>query len=97
MLPLPSRSGLATLSEAANAVAACLTVGFVRTLDAASVSYLYSSPHGMGEYLIPLSDLPAPLLPGTPGLRRLGAEEIRANALRPIEWQMTSAFPSVDR
>jgi transcriptional regulator with GAF, ATPase, and Fis domain len=66
MQPLPSRVGLAALSEAANAVVPAPLSGFAWALEGNLVSILYSYPYGIGECRIPAAQLPR-ALHGTAG------------------------------
>jgi two-component system response regulator FlrC len=69
MFEIPSRDGLTTLAEAANAVTPSVAVGLARSLDEARVSILYASQRGIGEFVLPSSETP-PALPLSTDRRR---------------------------
>jgi hypothetical protein len=86
MRGIPSRTGLATLTEAANAVVPAVVLGLSRSLDDGRVSVLYSYPHGIGEFVLGGSDVPDALLPTAEGPRQADVAAIKANPLGAVEW-----------
>ena len=85
MIDVPSRTGLAALTEAANAVVPSVALGFARSLDDARVSVLYSYSHGIGEFVLAAPDVPDVLLPSTDGPGQADAAAIDSNRLRAVE------------
>jgi two-component system response regulator AtoC len=69
MQQIPSRAGLAALSQAANAIVRAPLSGFTRALDGNLVSIVYTYPYGIGECRIAASELPAALHPLAGGPR----------------------------
>src|SRR6185503_16409587 len=86
MRGIPSRAGLATLTEAANAVVPAVVLGLSRSLDDGRVSVLYSYPHGIGEFVLAGSEVPEALSPTAEGPRQADAAAIKANPLGAVEW-----------
>jgi len=86
MRGIPSRAGLATLTEAANAVVPAVVLGVARRLDDDRVSVLYSYPHGIGEFVLAGSEVPEALRPTAEGPQQADAAAIKANPLGAVEW-----------
>jgi transcriptional regulator with GAF, ATPase, and Fis domain len=86
MRGIPSRTGLAALTEAANAVVPAVVLGLSRSLADGRVSVLYSYPHGIGEFVLAGSEVPEALLPTAEGPRQADAAAIKANPLGAVEW-----------
>src|SRR5689334_5373140 len=89
MQEIPSRETLGALVAQANAVVPTVIAGLARGGGNGRVSISYSWIHGIGEYLLPVDELPHALLP-RPGdehdLRYIDATEIDAQPDRVIEW-----------
>jgi two-component system response regulator AtoC len=91
MLEIPSRTSLAALTEASNAIVPTLAMGFARQLDDGRVSIFYSHPYGIIDYVLAPADVPDALAPARDGVRQAGAEVIRANTDQPTAWQFSIA------
>ena len=86
MLRMPPREDLAALTKAAQAIVPLVTFGYSRRLDAARVSVAYSYPHGIGEFVLPVSDVPAAFLPSTEALLETDTAAARANPQTAIDY-----------
>jgi hypothetical protein len=73
MLPIPSRSHFAALTEATRAIGPVVTLGFASPMDDGRVSVLYSYPYGVGQYVLALAAVPAVLHPTGEGIREIDA------------------------
>jgi transcriptional regulator with GAF, ATPase, and Fis domain len=86
MLEIPPRHGLTALTEAVRVIAPVGSVGFTRSLESESFSVQYSSPHGIGEFILPASELPEAMRPSANGTRRADAAALRARPEGALEW-----------
>jgi transcriptional regulator with GAF, ATPase, and Fis domain len=92
MRALPSRAALASLSQAASAVAPHTICGFARHVETARVSILYAYVHGVGEYLLDLDETPHVLRPSPDAVaQHADADTLAAHPDRAIEWHMQFA------
>ena len=91
MLEIPSREDLAALASRTNAVASTVALGFVRPLDDSRVAVFYSTPNGIGEYVLRHADLPDVLLPWAADARQTDAKGIRSNSTGVFEWNLLSS------
>jgi transcriptional regulator with GAF, ATPase, and Fis domain len=89
MLEIPSRTRLAALTEAANAIVPTVAIGFVRQVGDGRISVLHAHPHGIIEYVLASSDVPEVMRSDDADIRYAGGDIIRANPEMPIDWQLT--------
>jgi transcriptional regulator with GAF, ATPase, and Fis domain len=87
MREIPSRRDFAALTEATAAIVNPSTLGFVQSLGQDRVYILYSTPHGIGEYVLPASDLPE-VLHSSNGFAQAGAATLHANPSGVFEWHL---------
>jgi transcriptional regulator with GAF, ATPase, and Fis domain len=92
MQEIPTRETLGALVAQANAVVPTAILGLARGGGPAAaaggngrVSVSYSWIHGIGEYLVPLDELPEALRPGS-DVRDIESAALDANPNRVIEW-----------
>jgi transcriptional regulator with GAF, ATPase, and Fis domain len=90
MFGLPTRTSLAELTRAAGAVVPVAALGFVRPIDDHRVSVVYSYPHGIGEYVLPGSEVPEPLRSSTAGLHQSDAAQLVSKPQGAMEWFLRS-------
>jgi hypothetical protein len=90
MQHVPSRAGLAALSQAANAVVPAPLSGYVRSIGGGIASLVHSHPYGIGEYRIPAADLPAALHPTSGGPRDQDAASLIDRPRTAIEWLLAA-------
>jgi transcriptional regulator with GAF, ATPase, and Fis domain len=88
MLEIPSRKGFADLTAATAAVVPPVTLGFARALDKEHVSILYSTPHGIGEYILLVNAVPDVIVPTTEDFLEADAAAIQSNSQRVFEWHL---------
>src|SRR5262245_40608512 len=88
---VPSRSGLAALSDAVRAIVPAVAVGFARPVVDERVSVLFSDSFRLSEYVVPVAEVPEALRPATEGIAQTPADAIEANGDRAIEWQLTAS------
>jgi transcriptional regulator with GAF, ATPase, and Fis domain len=79
MLEIPSRKGLAALTEATNAIVPLVLLGVTRHLKDSSVSILYSYPFGIGEFVVPTAETPEILLPSREPTLEAGAGVLKTD------------------
>src|SRR5262245_45233094 len=86
MLETPSRQGLAALAAATNRITNYETIGFMRAIEETRASIFYAYPLGIGEFIIPMSEVPDILSPAGDGARQVGAELFYKNQDGAVEW-----------
>src|SRR5215470_5267018 len=91
MFEIPSRADLAALASRTNAVVSTVSLGFVRPLDDSRVSVFYSTPNGIGEFVLRHADLPDVLLSSATDARHADANAIRSNPTRAFEFHLISS------
>src|SRR5262245_20264173 len=84
MLEIPSRAALAALTEATAEIAVPVTLGITRSLDDKFVSVLYSTPHGIGEYVLPAAEVP----PVVRIPQQVDESSLTSNSSGVIEWHL---------
>src|SRR5262249_11258518 len=67
MFTIPRRERLGELTDAAQAIAPTLAVGFARALDSGRVSIVDAYQHGLCEWVLPEADVPDVFQPSGPG------------------------------
>src|SRR5262245_33386580 len=88
MLEIPSRQALAQLTAATSAIAVPITLGFARAIDDTRVSILYATPMGVGEYVLPVNEVPELVRPSTEGLGHADLAALQANPQGVFEWHL---------
>jgi transcriptional regulator with GAF, ATPase, and Fis domain len=85
MLEIPSHKELTALTGQVNAVVPGVALGFVRSLESARVSVFYSYVHGIGEFVLPETEVPDVLRPQLQGVRHADTAVLEGNRLRAVE------------
>jgi transcriptional regulator with GAF, ATPase, and Fis domain len=88
MFEIPCRKGLQALTAATKAIIPTVTLGVARAVDETRLSVLYSHPQGMGQFVLPSSEVTAELLPGAQDFRQANVRSISSDLPGAIDWYL---------
>ncbi len=91
MLNIPSRRGMAALTQAVNAVVPAPALGFARRLRDDRISILQSTAQGIGEHVVTDDHVPAALLPSEGPPQYAIVSALSSTQHDPTTWLLSQA------